>query len=531
MTFANPLRRLPRPLLGVAAAFTLLAAGAAGPAAAQTRGGTLGLIASPEPPSMVLAMNSLVAAQYMGSKVYQGLLTYDASMKPRPELAKAWKVSPDGLTYTFELQEGVKWHDGKPFTAADAEFSIGKMLPAVHVRTRVVLNNYMASVKATGPLALEIKLKSPFPPFISMFEAGTMPMMPKHLYDGADYATNPANQKPVGTGPFVFKEWKRGAFVKLDRNPDYWKKGLPYLDGIVFHVIPDTASRAVAFEKGEVQMLKGGDIEVSDLRRLQKTAGVDYTTKGWELFSPQYHLQLNQRKPPFDNVKVRQAVQHALDRDFIVNTIFEGLNRPATGPFTATTLFQDKGIPQYPFDLAKARALLKESGVDVGRTPVKLMTVTLGGNYDRLFEYIKQMLEQVGFKVTLEAADAGTWASKVANWDFDMTTNLPYQYGDPALGVQRLYITRNITKGSPFANNQAYSNPKADELWDRAGVELDAARRARLYSELQVILAQDVANNWLFDSDMPTLSKSTVKNAVSSAHSLTESLDSVYLQK
>ena len=520
-------RRIARPF--VAAAAIALLAGP--PALAQTRGGTLGLIASPEPPSMVLAMNSLVAAQYMGSKVFQGLLTYDANMKPRPELARSWKVSPDGLTYTFELQDGVKWHDGKPFTAADAEFTIGKLLPAVHVRTRVVLNNYMASVKATGPLALEIKLKSPFPPFISMFEAGTMPMMPKHLYDGSDYATNPVNQKPVGTGPFVFKEWKRGAYVKLERNPDYWKKGLPYLDGIVFYVIPDTASRAVAFEKGEVQMLKGGDLEVADLKRLQKTAGVGYTTQGWELFSPQYILQLNQRKPPFDNVKVRQAIQHALDRDFIVGTIFDGLNRPATGPFTATTMFHDKNIPQYPFDLNKARALIKESGADVGKAPLRLMTVTLGGNYDRLFEYIKQMLEQIGFRITLESADAGTWASKVANWDFDLTTNLPYQYGDPALGVQRLYVTKNITKGSPFANNQGYSNPKADELWERAGVELDTARRARLYGELQAVLAQDVANNWLFDSDMPTLWKPAVKNAVTSAHSLTESLDTVYLQK
>jgi peptide/nickel transport system substrate-binding protein len=521
-------RRIAHRLAAAAAAVALLTAPSA---MAQTRGGTLGLIASPEPPSMVLAMNSLVAAQYMGSKVFQGLLSYSSDMKPRPELAKAWKISPDGLTYTFELQQGVKWHDGKPFTAEDAEFTIGKMLPAVHVRTRVVLNNYMAAVKATGTHTLEIRLKSPFPPFISMFEAGTMPMMPKHLYDGTDYATNPNNQKPVGTGPFVFREWKRGAFVKLDRNPDYWKKGLPYLDGIVFYVIPDTASRAVAFEKGEVHMLKGGDLEVSDLKRLQKTAGVGYTTKGWELFSPQYLLQLNHRKPPFNNVKVRQAIQHALDRDFIVNTIFDGLNRPATGPFAATEMFYTKNVPQYPFDPEKAKQLIREAGVDVSRTPVKLMTVTLGGNYDRLFEYIKQMLEQVGFRVTMESADAGTWASKVSNWDFDMTTNLPYQYGDPALGVERLYVTRNITKGSPFGNNQGYSNPKADELWAKAGTELDPLKRARYYAELQTILVQDVANNWLFDSDMPTIFKSNVKNAVTSAHSLTESLDTVYLQK
>ena len=523
----SSLRRAARPLAAAAATLALLSP----LAMAQTRGGTLGMVANPEPPSVVLAMNSIVTAQYMGSKVFQGLLSYGPDLKPRAELAKSWKISPDGLTYNYQQQDGVTCQDVNPFTAPEEEFSIGKLLPAVHVRTRVVLNNYLASIKATGPLALEIKLKSPFPPFISMFESGTMPMMPKHLYDGTDYATNPANQKPVGTGPFVFKEWKRGAFIKLDRNPDYWKKGLPYLDGIVFYVIPDAASRAVAFEKGDVQLMRGSDIEVSDIRRLQKMAGVDYTVKGWELFSPTSHIQVNLRKPPFDNVKVRQAMMHAIDRKFITETIFEGQNRPATGPFSATELFFDKNVPQYPADLAKARALIKESGVDLSKTPVKFTTIALGGNYDRMFEYTKQMLEQLGFKITMEAVDAGTWGSKVSNWDFDMTYNLPYQYGDPALGVERLYVTKNISKGSPFANNQGYSNPKADELWAKAGVELDPAQRQKFYSEIQSILATDVANIWLFDNEMPTLSKAAVKNVVSSGHSITESMDSVYLQK
>lgn len=498
---------------------------------AQTAGGTLGLIANPEPASMHLAGNSAVTSQYMGSKIYQGLLTYDSELKPRPELAKSWTVSPDGLTYTFELQQGVKWHDGKPFTAADAEFSIGKFLPAVHARTRVVLNNYVASVKATGPYSLEIKLKSPFPSFISTFEVGTMPMMPKHIYEGTDYATNPANQKPVGTGPFIFKEWKRGAFVKMERNPDYWKKGQPYLDGLIFYMMPDAASRVVAFEKGDVSVLRTADIEVSDASRLRKTSGVDYYTKGWEFFSPTFHFQVNHRKPPFDNLKVRQALQHALDRDFIINTIFEGTNRVATGAFSATEMFYEKNVQQYPFDQAKAKALIKESGVDLSKTPIKFTTIPLGANYDRLFEYAKQMMEQVGFRITMESADAGTWASKVSNWDFDMTLNIPYQYGDPALGVERLYVTKNIAKGSPFANNQGYSNPKADELWAKGGAELDPAKRRRIYGELQGILAQDVANQWLFDIEYTTLAKSNVKNVVTSGHYLTESMDATYIQK
>jgi len=518
-------------LRAVAAAGAAFVLATGSTAFAQTRGGVVSMIANPEPASMMLAMNSVVTSQYMGSKIFQGLLTYDANLKPRAELAKAWAVSADGLTYTFELQPGVKWHDGKPFTAADAEFSIGKLVPAMHARTRVVLTNYLASVKATGPLALEIKLKSPFPSFISLFEVGTMPMLPRHLYEGTEFATNPANQKPVGTGPFVFKEWRRGAFVKMDRNPDYWRKGQPYLDGLVFYVMPDAASRVVAFEKGEVTVLRTADIEVSDLNRLRKTAGVEYHAKGWEFFSPTFHLQVNMRKPPFDNVKVRQAMQHAIDRNFIVDTIFEGTNRPATGAFSATEMFYEKNVPQYPFDPAKARALIKESGVDLSKAPIKFMTIPLGANYDRLFEYAKQMMEQVGFKVTLESADSGTWASKMSNWDFDMTLNLPYQYGDPALGVERLYVSKNIVKGSPFANNQGYSNPKADALWAKAGGEIDPYVRKRLYGELQTILAQDVANQFLFDIEYTTLSKANVKNVVSSGHYLTDSMDSVWIAK
>ena len=523
------LGRIVRPLALAAAAAALVLAGNG--ASAQSRGGIVSTIANPEPASMMLAMNSVVTSQFMGSKIFQGLLTYDTDLKPRPELAKSWTISPDGLTYTFELQQGVKWHDGKPFTAADAEFSIGKLLPAVHVRTRVVLNRHVASVKASGPHPLETKLKGAFPPFISMFEVGTMPMVPKHLYEGTDFATNPANQKPVGTGPFVFKEWKRGAFVKMDRNPDYWKPGQPYLDGLIFYMMPDAASRVVAFEKGEVNVLRTADIEVSDLKRLRGTPGVEYWTKGWEFFSPTFHLQLNQRKPPFDSVKIRQAMQHALDRKFIIDTIFEGTNRIATGPFSATEMFYEKNVQQYPFDPAKARALIKESGVDLGKTPLRFLTIPLGANYDRLYEYVKQMLEQVGFRITMESADAGTWASKVSNWDFDMTINLPYQYGDPALGVERLYVSSNITKGSPFANNQGYSNAKTDELWARGSVELDPARRKAIYGELQAILAQEVANNWLFDVEYTTLTKSNVKNVITSGHMLTDSFDSVHIQK
>ena len=515
----------------VIAAAAVVVGFASASAIAQTAGGTLSGIVQPEPPILVSALNSQAPTQYIAGKIYQGLLTYSADLKPQPELAKSWKISPDGLTYTFELQSGVKWHDGKPFTSADVVFSIDKLLREVHVRTRAVINKYMASIRAVNDTTVEIKLKEPFPPFISMFETGTMPMMPKHLYEGTDYRNNPANQKPIGTGPFMFKEWKKGAYIKLAKNPNYWKKGKPYLDELVFYVIPDSASRAVAFEKGDVQVLRGGDVDNVDVKRLRALPNVEYTTKGWEMFAPMASMLLNERKPPFNNVKVRQAVMHALNRKLIVDNIFFGMGKPAVSPFASSTLFFDKNIPQFEFSLKKAREEIKASGVDVGQYPIKILSTSYGANWDRLDEYVKQMLEPLGFKVSIESADAGTWAARVGNWDFDMTSTYTYQYGDPALGVERLYVARNIVKGTPFANVQGYNNPQADELWTKAGVTMDSAERQKLYSEVQRILVNDVANANLFEIEFPTLYRKNVKNLVTSAIGLNESFDNVSIEK
>ncbi|AVA33611.1 peptide/nickel transport system substrate-binding protein [Cupriavidus metallidurans] len=512
-------------------AFVAAASLMAGTALAQTTGGTLSGIVQPEPPILVSALNSQAPTQYIAGKIYQGLLTYGPDLKPRPELAKSWQISPDGLTYTFELQQGVKWHDGKPFTSADVVFSIDKMLREVHVRTRAVINKYMASIRAVNDSTVEIKLKEPFPPFISMFETGTMPMMPKHIYDGTDYRNNPANQKPVGTGPFMLKEWKKGAYIKLAKNPNYWKKGKPYLDELVFYVIPDSASRAVAFEKGDVQVLRGGDVDNVDVKRLRALPNVEYTTKGWEMFAPMTSLLLNERKPPFNNVNVRRAVMHALNRKLIVDNIFFGMGKPAVSPFSSSTLFFDKNMPNFDFSIKKAREELKASGVDVSKYPVKILSTSYGANWDRLDEYIKQMLEQIGFKVSIESADAGTWSSRVSNWDYDMTVTYTYQYGDPALGVERLYVTRNMVKGTPFANVQGYSNPKADDLWAKGGNTMDPVERQKLYSELQQILVSEVANANLFEIEFPTLYRKNIKNLVTTAIGLNESFDNVSIEK
>ncbi len=521
-------------ILGLAGAFALTAGIlSAGTALAQTptRGGTLHAIVQPEPPILMLGLNQQGPTQYVAGKIYQSLLTYTPDLKPAPSLAKSWKISKDGLSYSFELQKGVKWHDGKPFTSADVVFSIDKFLRETHPRARLVFNKYLESVKATNEHAVELKLKEPFPALTLAFVEDNMPMVPKHIYDGTDYKTNPANQTPIGTGPFKFKEWKKGSHIILVKNPDYWKKGLPYLDEIVFRVIPDAASRAVAFEKGDVNVLRGGDIDNVDAKRLRALPGVEYTTKGWEMYSPLAFMIMNQRKPPFDSVKVRQAVMHAINRKFIVDNIFFGLGKIATGPVVSTTLFYDKNVPAYDYDLKKARDLIKESGVDVGASTVKILSFPYGSAWDRLAEYTKQSLEQVGFKVEIEAADAGGWAKRTGEFDFDLTFNFTYQYGDPALGVARHFISTNAIKGSPFVNNQGYNNPKVDLLLAGGASATTAAERQKYYSDAQKILVQEVANGYLLEMEFPTFYRKNIKNLVKTAIGLNETFDDVYIEK
>lgn len=528
MNTSSTTKRLLQAAAAAAVAALCLGAGALH---AQTRGGTLNAIVQPEPPILMLGLNQQAPTQYVAGKIYQSLLTYDAQLKPQPSLAKSWNVSNDGLSYTFELQSGVKWHDGKPFGAADVVFSVDKFLREVHPRARLVINKYVESVKAVNERTVEFKLKEPFSPFMSMFVVDNMPIVPRHIYEGTDFRNNPANQTPIGTGPFKFKEWKKGSHIVLTRNPDYWKPGKPYLDDIVFRVIPDAASRAVAFEKGEVQVLRGGDVDNVDVKRIKALPNVEMTTKGWEMYAPLAFIVMNQRKPPFNNVKVRQAVMHAINRKFVVDNIFFGMGKVATGPIASTTLFYDRNVTAYDFNLKKARALIQESGVNVGAAPIKILSLPYGSGWDRLGEYTRQSLEQIGFKVELEPVDAGGWAKRTGDFDFDLTFNFTYQYGDPALGVARHFLSTNIVKGSPFVNNQGYRNGKVDELFATAAASRLPELRQKLYSQAQAILVDEVATGALFEVEYATFHRKNIKNLVKTGIGLNETFDDVFIEK
>lgn len=502
-----------------------LTAGAA--FAAPAAGGKVNLIVQPEPPSLMIGITTNAPALAVGGNIYESLLRYDEKLQPMPSLAKAWEISPDGLIYTFHLQDGVKWHDGKPMTAADVLFTVNDFL----VKTQPRHRNTMArveSVEAPDEKTVVFKLKEPFEPFIRSFAFGSQPIVPKHVYEGTDYTTNPANEKPVGTGPFKFAEWKKGSYIRLEKNADYYLDGKPYLDELIYQIIPDGASRAVAYETGKIDILPGGSVENFDIPRLSALPNTCTTEKGWEYFAPLSWLWLNNRTAPMDNPKFRQAIMFALDREFAKDVLWNGYGKVATGPFSSKLPFYSEQEPKYEYSPDKAKALLKEIGYD-GK-PLKLLPLPYGETWQRWAEAVKQNLGDVGIPVEIESADVAGWNQRTANWDYDIAFTFLYQNGDPAIGVERNYKTTQISKGSPWNNVEGYANAEVDKLFDDAAVAYPASERQKIYDKLQAKLQEDAPVAWLLELGFPTIYNCKFKDIVTTANGLAESMRDAYIE-
>ncbi|MCW5729664.1 MAG: ABC transporter substrate-binding protein [Alphaproteobacteria bacterium] len=504
------------------------------PADAQQpqRGGTLSSIISPEPPTLMIGISQTTPTAIVAGKIYESLLRYSTDLKPMPGLAKSWEVSEDGRTYTFRLHENVKWHDGQPFTAEDVVFTATKYLIEVHPRSRPIMQR-AESVTAPDRNTVVFRLKEPFAPFIMAWEPSTAPIVPKHIYDGTNYRNNPANQTPIGTGPFKLQEWVRGSHIHLVRNDEYWQPGKPYLDAIYYRVLPDAGARVVAMETGQTHLSAFADIETFEVPRLKAMPHLELTTKGYEYLAQMVWLDFNLRNPPMNDRRFRQAVYYAMDRDFIRDRIWFGLGKIATGPIHSSIPHYDANVPKYPLDLKKSEQLLDEMGLKRGtdgvRVRVTLDALPYGDIYKRLAEYTKQALARVGIEVTIRTSDVAGWGDRVRNWDYEMTHQVLSQLGHPALGVSRLYITSNIRKGVLFSNVNGYTNPRIDELFSKAAVAVEPAQIQAMYSEIQRILVEDVPVAWLLELEFPTFINKQFRNVVTSGIGVRDNFADVHM--
>ncbi len=508
-------------LLLLTTALVMATASATAIAEEPVRGGTLNAVIQPEPPGLMLGLIQNGPTQMVAGLIYESLLRYDHDLNPMPSLAKEWTVSDDGLTYTFTLQDDVLWHDGTPFTSADVVFSVDEFLRETHARLRASLV-HVDSIEAPDDKTVVFTLKQPFGPFLGIFETGTMPMIPKHIYEGTDFANNPANNTPIGTGPFKFNEWERGSYIHLVRNEDYYLDGKPYLDEIYYQVIPDAAARAVAFETGQVDLLPGGSVENFDIPRLLAMDNVCSTNAGWEFFGPHSWLWMNMHEGPMTDENLRKAVMRSLDREFARDALWNGNGRLATGPVSSVTRFHDADTPDISFDPDAARDYLAQSDYD-GET-LRLLPLPYGETWQRWAEATKQNLADVGIDAEIVATDVAGWNQRVGAWDFDLAFTYLYQYGDPALGVSRTYVSSNIAPGSPWNNVSGYVNEEVDALFAEAAVQADAGKRQELYSEVQDIIVDDVPVAWLLELEFPTIYRCNLQNPVSTAIGVNDGL-------
>jgi peptide/nickel transport system substrate-binding protein len=515
------------PALGIAASTATLSAAAA---AAAQKGGVLTLVAASETPALLSLVNS--ASLVFSAKVTEGLLEFDFDMKPQPLLATSWDVAADGLTYTFKLREGVKWHDGEDFTSEDAAFSIS-VLKKLHPRGRTTFAQVKA-IETPDKYTLILHLEKPTPYLLAALSSEESPIVPKHRYGDADPLVHVNNTAPVGTGPYVFKEWVRGSHVIWDRNPNYWDRSLPNIDRLVAKFISDPAARTVAYEVGDVDLGYRTPVPYRDVERLAKNPKISIEEKGYEYDPPNIIiLEANLENEYLKNLKVRQAIAHCINRETICKVVFFGNAVPSAAPIVPyhKDFHSDKPSP-YPFDLAAATKLLDEAGYPRQGSAMRFtLTMDYNGDDQRVLgEFLRATMSRAGIGIELRGQDMGTLVKRVySDRAFAFHLASISNLFDPQVGVQRLYWSKNLIKGVPFSNGTAYNNPEVDALLEASAVSPDRLDRIEKWKKIQDIVMRDVPN---FPIAMPswlTISQSRVKDHTTNADGFEGSLARVYL--
>jgi peptide/nickel transport system substrate-binding protein len=464
-------------------------------AATSQKGGTAITVLNQDPTTLSPALSPLVPTHILGCSIFEGLTELGTDYKIRPVLAKSWTISPDGLTYEFILKDA-QWHDGQPFTSEDVKVSIlevNSKYSAVFGPAGRVID----SIETPAKDKVVFKLKQPFGPFlIALGCAQGGAIMPAHLFKGTVPTQNPAGgDKAVGTGPFKLSEWRRGEFVKLVRNDKYHMAGKPYLDEVIGKVVTVAASRTQGLQSGEVDaVFRVPTTDVPTLRRDPKVKIVQADAAPLMTFA-----FLNVSRKPLDDRRVRQALFRATDRDYLLKNVFFGVGKAGITPFTtdigwATAPDLDFN-KMYPFDTAKANALLDEAGYKRGPDGMRfsLKVIIFANNYPEFQQAasaMKSTWKQIGVDLSIEALEDATLVKRVfTDRDFDVALQTYTTYADPALGIARIYASSAIGRG--FGNASGYSNSEVDSLLQQAEKPSDFDERGKFYKQAQAIIADD----------------------------------------
>ena len=493
------------------------------------RGGTLKMVYN-EPPHLNPALITGPPTGLPALQIFAGLLQFDENYQPRPYLAKKWEISPDGCRYTFHLEKGATFHDGKPITSADVAFSL-EMIRKNHPFGELTFGPVM-EVETPDSHTVVFKLRHPSPVTFAATHPWLLPILPKHIYGGGEIRMHPANVKPmVGSGPFKFVEWKKGRYIILDRNECFFRKGRPYLDRIIIEFIPDPTARSIALETGATHMAPLGYFPFLDGLRLGEMPHLVMITKGLEGLGSRWVYELNLRKPPLDNLKVRKAIAHCFDWNLEIG-LWHGFAKAAHAPLRYTSPFFNPHVQKYEYSLEKADQLLEAAGYKRKADGTRFdLRIDFWPGMSAGPESLKEQLKKVGIRATLRSpADYASWIAKIANWDFEMNSTGYFDFMDPTIGMDRRFTSKNIKK-IPWTNTMGYRNPEVDRLCDEARKERDFEKRKKLYFRVQEILADELPVIYTADIEMYTLSSREFGGIPIDIWGMLNPLDGVFWRK
>ena len=489
-----------------AASGALLAAAlAASPAAAQKAGGIAKIYHRDSPPSASIHEEATNSTNIPFMGIFNNLVVYNQQVAQNsmdtivPDLAESWRWSDDGKQLTFKLREGVKWHDGKPFTSKDVQCTWDMLMEKSEQKfrknPRQSWYDNVEKVATSGDHEATFYLKRPQPSLLAMLAGGYTPVYPCHV------PPRDMRVKPIGTGPFKLGEFKQNEYIRLVKNPDYFKKGRPYLDGIEFTIITNRSTRILAFVAGDFDMTYPSDVTIPLIKdvKAQAPQAICQVIPT----NVNRNLIVNRDKPPFDNADVRRAMALALDRKSFIDILSEGqadaggalLPQPeGVWGMPAEML---KTIPGYGGDVQKnreeARAIMQKLGYGPDkRLPVKISTRNIAIYRDPAVILIDQ-LRDIYIDGELEVVETANWHAKVGRKDFSVGMNLTGNgLDDPD---QAFY--ENYACGSE-RNYTQYCNKDLEKLFDQQSMETDIGKRKQLVWEIDRRLQEDGARPTIY---------------------------------
>jgi peptide/nickel transport system substrate-binding protein len=502
----------------VAASALLIAMSGGGTASAQKPGGILKMYSPDSPASMSILEEGTVFAQGPMMGVFNNLVMFDQQVKQNsrqsivPDLATGWSWNEDGTALTLSLRQGVKWHDGKPFTARDVECTwdliLEKSSDKLRVNQRKSWYRNLERVSTNGDYEVTFHLKRPQPAFPMLLADGHSAIYPYHV------PARDMRGHPIGTGPFKFVEFKPNERITVARNPDYWKPGRPHLDGIEYTIIRDRSTAALAFISGKFDMTFPNDLTVP-LQKNIESQMPDAICKLTPQGGQNRNLLVNRDKPPFDSPDLRRAMALSFDRKAFIDILSEGQGeiggvlQPAPGGLWGMPPELLKDLPGYDPDVQKNRTQSRQIMLKLGYGPdnrlkVKVTTRDLPYFRDSAVILIDQ-LKEVYFDGELETIDTTNWFPKIRRLDFTVGFNLQGSGPDPDMILDLLYGC-----GSSL-NWDGYCNPEVDKLIEQQSIEADEGRRKQLLWAIERKLAEVGARPFIFYSRQGTCRQPYVK--------------------